>query len=86
MTEQRDPIELRSFVGPEFEALFRNERKADVRLDDKKYQIGDILIHKEGFPSLEGYQFTGRIAIRRVTYISKFGMQQGFVNLSLEIV
>lgn len=77
-------IELKSFAGKEFEALWLAAKKSDARLNDQKYQVGDILVFKEGFPSLEGYCYTGRSVIRRVTHVSTFGMQQNFVNLSLE--
>lgn len=79
-------IELKSFAGIEFEALWLDAKKSDARLNDKKYRMGDILVFKEGFPSLEGYCYTGRSVTRRVTHVSTFGMQHNFVNLSLEKV
>lgn len=62
-------------------------KKFELRLNDRDFQIGDILFLKEFNP--DGIGYTGRILKRYITYILDShidGIQPGYVILSLSII
>jgi hypothetical protein len=76
--------ELKTWPIP-FQAVKSGEKKAEFRLDDRGYRIGDVLILREWDPETEAY--TDERLYRRVTHIvrgGQFGIPSGYVMMSIE--
>lgn len=77
-------IELK--IAPEyFNAVIIQEKKAELRFNDRDYQVGDILVLKE----FKDDKYTGRTYKVRITHILQncgFGLQDGYAMLSIELV
>lgn len=59
----------------------------EIRINDRDYSVGDLLILQEYLPT--NGQYTGKEVERVVTYIADgehFGLQKGFVALGIEPV
>lgn len=70
-----------------FDPLASGAKSFEVRQDDRGFQVGDMLFLAEWHEHIE--RFTGRVTVRRVSYIlkgGKFGVQKGFVVLGLEVI
>ena len=52
-----------------FEKILNGKKKFDLRLDDFKCNIGDIIVLKEFNPKTKKY--TGRVIEKEVTYVLK---------------
>jgi hypothetical protein len=50
-----------------FEKVYTGEKTFEVRVNDRDYNVGDILVLKEYNPDRATY--TGRVAVRTVSYI-----------------
>ncbi|ELW8194532.1 DUF3850 domain-containing protein [Yersinia enterocolitica] len=68
-------------IRPEFFAPVRQGVKtAEVRLNDRDYMAGDLLILNE----FNGDQYTGKIVIRQVTHVADIGeLKAGYALLSM---
>ena len=55
----------------------------EIRFDDRGYRTGDILYIREYDKNVE--QYTTHELYRRITYISDFQQQPGYVVLALEV-
>ena len=66
-----------------FQPIVDGNKRSEIRLNDRQYQIGDTVTMQEGFPSLDGFAYTGREVSAKISYIDDFGCQHGYVNLSL---
>jgi len=78
-----------------FDAVETKVKTFEVRLDDRNYSVGDILVLQEYDPLYKVVtdgvtsfgKLTGRELHRRVTYILKdaviFGVQEGYVVLAI---
>ena len=69
-------------IPKQFKSIKDLERVADVRYNDRDYQIGDIITFYEYH---EGMYLGERISAI-IAYIDDFGCQHGYVNLSLKNV
>ena len=68
-----------------FSPVMRGEKKAEHRLDDRGYAVGDELLLREWVPGL--CEYTGRELTCRVTHVLRgpeFGVREGWVILSVE--
>lgn len=68
-----------------FERIYQGEKKFEVRVNDRDYQVGDILDLNEYDPTTKS--FTGRSLPRRVGYIlhgGQFGIDSNVVVMSLD--
>ncbi len=75
---------LKTWPEP-FEAIWRGNKTAEFRKDDRGYAVGDGLMLREYDP--ETGQYTGRRATARVTCVTKgFGIPEGYAMLSLRDV
>ena len=89
--------ELKSW--PEFFApVERGEKTFELRIDDRHYEVGDVLVLREWMPDVHGTdegRYTGRELRRRVTYVMQGlgtvgvipplkGLLRGYVILALE--
>lgn len=66
-----------------FQPVVDGKKRSEVRLNDRNYQIGDTVTLHEGQQELDGFQYTGRTVSARISYIDDFGLDFGYVNLSL---
>lgn len=67
-----------------FTDILSNACKADIRYNDRDYQVNDLLKLREGYPDISGFIFTGRFIICIITHVSNYGLKEGFVSLSLD--
>ena len=66
-----------------FQYVVDSKIMANVRENDRNFQIGDSVTFNEGQPGLDGFEYTGRSISVNISYIDDFGCQHGYVNLSL---
>ena len=74
-------------LQPWFSAVRSGEKNFEVRLNDRRYRVGDILLLREYQSHLSHLRPTGEIEWRRVSYIlhgGQFGIQEGYVVMGLE--
>jgi hypothetical protein len=67
-----------------FHAICRNEKRFDVRRDDRGYQKGDTVVLKEWANRADVPHFTGNEEQRKIKYIltgGQFGIEPGYVVL-----
>lgn len=71
-------------VQPHFEQVFSGKKRAEIRRDDRSFEVGDRLILRE-YDALSGI-YSGRTIEARVTHVlSGFeGLAPGYVALSIE--
>jgi hypothetical protein len=68
-----------------FEAVFLEKKPFEVRLDDRNFQVGDVLILREYDPATGEY--SGRQLARNVTYKlpgGGFGVEAGYCVLGIK--
>lgn len=70
-------------VSKYYQHVVDGKKRSEVRLNDRNYQIGDTVTLHEGWPGLNGFEYTGRTVSARISYIDDFGCQHGYVNLSI---
>jgi hypothetical protein len=65
-----------------FQAVFMREKNFEIRLNDRDYEVGDVLILREYHPK---HGYTGRVTQRKVTYILHYSpfVKDGYVVMSL---
>jgi hypothetical protein len=71
-------------VQPHFEYLSKGEKTFELRINDRKFGVGDKLILREWNQSQK--QYSGRECERRVTHIlyQSDGMKDGWVCMSVD--
>ena len=72
-------------IWPEFfNAVITGKKLAEVRKDDRGFQVGDTLILNE-YDNLRS-EYTGRSTVREVTYITRgiAGIAPGYCVLSID--
>ena len=82
--------ELKCWPGP-FQDMNEGRKRHEIRVDDRGFQVGDVLHLREWVPhsSLYPGSYTGADLRRRVTYISRgpeWGLPSGLVVMSVEAV
>jgi hypothetical protein len=67
-----------------FDAVRRNDKRFELRRNDRDFGAGDLLMLHEWEPGTEKY--TGRVAARWVHYILKdwSGLEPGFCVMSID--
>lgn len=69
-----------------FQPVVDGKKRSEVRINDRKYRVGDTVTLREGQQELDGFKYTGRKVSARISYIDDFGLRHGYVNLSLRDV
>lgn len=69
-----------------FQPVVDGRKKSEVRKNDRDYQVGDVVTLHEGYHENGWYVYTGRTVSAEISYINDFGLQDGYVNLSLSRV
>ena len=64
-----------------FEEVHTGKKSFEIRKNDRNFQVGDILILKEYKPEVQ--EFTGEFLKRKVTYITDYAQQDGFVVMAI---
>ena len=62
-----------------FEAQEKGNKNFEIRKNDRGYRVGDVLWLKEYDP--EKKQYTGNTLKRKITYITSYKQQEGYVVL-----
>ena len=76
--------ELKCWETP-FEASIERLKTAEFRLNDRGFQVNDLIILQEYCPHTKKY--TGREITAEITHIQEgFGIPKGYVMLSLRYV
>lgn len=75
-------------INPFFQNVWMKRKTAELRFNDRDFQIGDTLILEE---YLEGTkEFTGREIIAEITDILKdapqYGLMEGYCMISFKII
>lgn len=77
-------IELK--IKPEyFVAVMQGNKTAELRLNDRDYQVNDIMILRE----FDGTKYTGHSVCAKITHILTncgFGLQDGYAMLSFKLL
>jgi hypothetical protein len=60
-------------------------KKFELRCNDRNFMVGDILVLQE-FDTSDHKGYTGRMVLRRVTYLTNVFMLDGYVAMSIEDV
>lgn len=69
-------------ILPEFfEPLAKRIKTFEIRKNDRDFSVGDVLILKEFDPYSNNY--TGRSVERKVTYITDFAQQVGYIVMAI---
>jgi hypothetical protein len=74
--------ELKCWSEP-FNEIFNGMKKFEYRLNDRNYEVGDLLYLREWIPDTKSY--TGCVITKSVTSILKtgFGLTEGYCIMSL---
>lgn len=68
---------------PYFDSILSNEKRFEIRKNDRDFKVGDILILSEWVND----SYTGRSIVKIVTYILRggmFGIKDGYVALGID--
>ncbi len=68
---------------PEFYCyIVSSEKTFEIRKNDRNFEHGDVLALREFDPGSQEY--SGEFEIRRVTYLTDFGMSPGYVCMAIK--
>lgn len=59
------------------------KKRSTVRFDDRNYQVGDVITFMDGYLSKGEFKYSGKTVSAEISYIDNFGLQPGYVSLSL---
>lgn len=65
-----------------FLAVCQLKKQFEIRKNDRDFKVGDTLMLQEYNPNNKEY--TGRVVDRKVTYITDFAQQDGFVVMGMK--
>ena len=79
---------------PYFAKVYYGEKPFEIRLNDRDFQRGDILILKEYDPECDKVHargepdpcYTGRWVRAEVTYMTDFEQQNGYVVMGIKMI
>ena len=77
---------LKTWTKP-FNAVLEGRKRHEYRIDDRPYQVGDVLRLREYIVCRK--QFTGRELRATVTYLARgpvFGIPDAYLVMSIELV
>ncbi|MEY8346445.1 ASCH/PUA domain-containing protein [Niallia circulans] len=70
-------------IQPEyFESVSKGIKSFEIRKNDRNYKVGDVLLLQEYIPSEA--KFTGRVLDRKITYITDYAQQKGYVVMGIK--
>lgn len=81
--QPKQPKTINLKIEPKyFEAQEKGNKNFEIRKNDRGYQVGDLLFLHE----YENNQYTGRLLVRKVTYITAYKQKEGYVVLGTKPV
>jgi hypothetical protein len=66
-----------------FDPVSKGLKTFEIRKNDRDYKVGDVLILKEY--NADADEYSGRIEIRRITYLTDFHLDAGYVCLGISL-
>ncbi|MEK5056036.1 ASCH/PUA domain-containing protein [Niallia sp. FSL K6-0212] len=70
-------------IQPEyFDSVSKETKSFEIRKNDRNYKVGDVLLLQEYLPSEA--KFTGRVLDRKITYITDYVQQEGYVVMGIK--
>lgn len=69
-----------------FQSVVDGKKSFEVRYNDRDYKIGDTITLREGYLEDGVFLYTGRAISAEISHIETFGLQDGYVLLSLSKV
>ena len=70
-----------------YQPIVDGRKLADIRFNDRDYQVDDTITYYSGHPDIVEYYFDGRVVDVVITHIdSVFGLLDGYVNLSIKLI
>ncbi|MEI2365753.1 ASCH/PUA domain-containing protein [Niallia circulans] len=70
-------------IQPEyFDSVSKGTKSFEIRKNDRNYKVGDVLLLQEYLPSES--KFTGRVIDRKITYITDYAQQEGYVVMGIK--
>ncbi|AYV74482.1 DUF3850 domain-containing protein [Bacillus sp. PK3-056] len=70
-------------IQPEyFDSVSKGIKSFEIRKNDRNYKVGDVLLLQEYIPSET--KFTGRVLDRKITYITDYAQQEGYVVMGIK--
>lgn len=69
-----------------FQPVVNGARRAEIRYNDRQYKVGDTITLMEGEMNNGAFEYTGRKISAEISHIDTFGLQDGYVALSLSKV
>ena len=65
-----------------FDVVIKGIKTFEIRKNDRDYKVGDVLLLQEYIPSEA--KFTGRVLDRKITYITDYAQQEGYVVMGIK--
>jgi hypothetical protein len=70
-----------------YQPIVEGRKRADIRLNDRDYQVDDTITYYAGYNTLTGFYYDGRIVDVVITDVEKsFWLPDIHVNLSIKLI
>lgn len=69
-----------------FQDVVNCRKKSEVRFNDRDYKVGDTVTLKEGQLEAGEFVYSGREVSAQISFVDDFGVNDGYVSLSLSRV
>jgi hypothetical protein len=69
-------------IDPFFAQVISGKKTFEIRKNDRNYHEGDILVLKQFYP--KNNDFTGRLTVMKITYVTDYDQKPGYVVLGIE--
>ncbi|MEC1440531.1 DUF3850 domain-containing protein [Bacillus sonorensis] len=66
-----------------FDYVYSGEKSFEIRRNDRGFKVGDLLELHEYIP--EKNEFTGRVVVREVTYMTDYAQKENYVVMAIDI-
>lgn len=67
-----------------YQDVIDGKKLAENRFNDRNYQVGDTITLHEGCSVNGEFIYSGRKVSAVISHINSYGMQEGYVSLSLD--
>lgn len=70
-----------------YQPIIEGRKLAEIRFNDRDYQVDDTITYHSGHQTLNGYHYDGRTVDVVITHIDRFfGLRGGYINLSIKLI